>query len=103
MDKLESKGYGRIFPTHFGPVDDVTDHLERFREVLRSSSELVGDLVRSGADEGEIRGRYRDFCKMRADFEGVGEVAWQHYEGANPCNMCADGIALYWRKRLAEQ
>ena len=103
LDRLEGKNHKRLYPTHFGVVEDVADHLSRFREVLRTSSAFVRDLVEKGATDSEIREAYRDFCRKRAKGDGASEATWERYEGANPTWMCADGIALYWRKRLAEE
>ena len=100
MDRLEREGYRRIYPTHFGPVDDVSDHIGRYREVIRESSEFVRELVEAGTGDGEVRKGYLEFCRERAERDGVSERVWQLYEAANPTWMCADGIGLYWRKKL---
>ena len=102
LDKLEAQSYSRIYPTHFGQVDDVSDHIRRFRSVVSTTSELVRGLVSSNARDEEIRAEFRDFARERADRDGISEEGWNRYERANPSDMCADGVALYWRKKLAE-
>ena len=101
LDKLEAQNYRQIYPTHFGPVDDVADHVKRYRSIVRTTSELVRRLVGSGASDEEIRAEFRDFARERAERDGLSEDDWQRYESANPSDMCADGVALYWRKKMS--
>ena len=102
LTKLEAQNYRRIYPPHFGPVEDVTDHIRRYRSIVATTSELVRRLVVSQASDDEVRTEFREFARERADRDGLTEEDWQRYESANPSDMCADGVALYWRKKLAE-
>jgi glyoxylase-like metal-dependent hydrolase (beta-lactamase superfamily II) len=99
LTRLQEAPIRRLYLTHFGPVDDVAAHLARYREVVAGSAELVRSHWRNGAESAEIREQFVAFNRSRAHRDGVSEPVWQQYELANPLEMSADGIALYWRKQ----
>ena len=99
MERLAGAGYARIYPTHFGPVDDVADHLARYREVVRESSAFVRGLVESGVGEVELRERYGEFCRERAECGGCGGRGVGAVRGGE-----SDGDVRGWdRALLAEE
>jgi len=88
--------------THFGQVDDVTDHLRRFRAALARSASFVRETLASeGTDEERIRRYVED---MRADAQRVlsaDEAA--STEAAAAFDQLWHGLARYWRKRAASE
>ena len=89
--------------THFGQVDDVPDHIRRFRAALNRSATLVRETLASEGTDGERIRRYVE--DMRAEAQRVlspDEAA--STEAAAAFDHLWQGLARYWRKRItAEQ
>jgi glyoxylase-like metal-dependent hydrolase (beta-lactamase superfamily II) len=84
--------------THFGQVDDVTDHLREFRGVLARQAALVRQTLASeGTDEERIRRFVED---MRADARRrlLPEDA-ASTEAAAAFDLLWAGLARYWRRK----
>ena len=96
---LWRENFSVIYPTHFGPVDDVRGHLEAFEALLRESAAFVRDRMRAGVERGELVRQYVDWNRDRAVKQGIPEGVFQQYETANPLFMSVDGIMRYWRKQ----
>jgi glyoxylase-like metal-dependent hydrolase (beta-lactamase superfamily II) len=88
--------------THFGQVNDVPDHIRRFRAALERSAALVRETLASeGTDEERIRRYVED---MRADAQRVlsaDDAAFT--EAAAAFDQLWQGLARYWRKRAERQ
>lgn len=84
--------------THFGRVDDVTDHLRNFRGVLARQAALVRETLASdGPDEERIRRFVED---MRADaLERLSPEDAASTEAAAAFDQLWQGLARYWRKK----
>ncbi len=90
-----------IYPTHFGGIEKVLDHLMRYQAILKESVEWIRGKLEEGMKGPDLGAEYQDYCHARAIREGVNEAMWDTYELANPSMMSADGIALYWKKKEA--
>ena len=84
--------------THFGVVDQPTDHLRQFRGVLARQAAFVrATLEQDGTDEERIR-RFSD--EMRADARRVlSDEDAKSTEAAAAFEQLWLGLARYWRKR----
>lgn len=100
LARLEAANPRRLYLTHFGAVDDVADHLGRYRQVIWGSAELVRAQLRNGADAEAITAHYIAYSRERAARDGVDEALWACYETANPFAMSADGVKLYWERQM---
>ncbi len=100
ITRLSEANLDRLYLTHFGMIEDVVPHLQRYEAILRQSTELVGNKVKEEHSREEIVEAFSDFNRARAESEFVEDIIWQCYENANPSEMCADGIALYWKRLL---
>jgi glyoxylase-like metal-dependent hydrolase (beta-lactamase superfamily II) len=89
-----------IVLTHFGQVDRVSDHFRRLRVVLDRAATRVRDaLAMDGSDADRIR-RFAE--EMRADVRRVlGDEDAVSTEAAAPFEQLWQGLARYWRKKLA--
>jgi len=96
--RLEEAAFTSIYPTHFGPVTDVAEHLKRCRQVLHGSAEVVRAHMRNGLGRDAIAERYLAYCRDRAMADLCSDERWQAYETINPISMSVDGILLYWKK-----
>ncbi|MEM8953072.1 MAG: MBL fold metallo-hydrolase [Verrucomicrobiota bacterium] len=99
IDRLTGAGLREIYPTHFGLIEDVEGHLERYRELLGGASQVVRAEVERGATRGEMGNIYREFLSEMAIAQGEGQDGWRAHERHNPAAMNADGIALYWQAK----
>jgi glyoxylase-like metal-dependent hydrolase (beta-lactamase superfamily II) len=87
-----------LYLTHFGAVQDVTEHLRRLRTTLdRSARHVKATLAVEGTDEERIN-RYVD--EMRADIRrDLPEEEAKSFETAVPFDQLWLGLARYWRKK----
>lgn len=90
----------RLVLTHFGAVDDVTQHLQGFRTVLDRQARLVKEtLAAEGTDEERIR---RFVETMREEARRVlSEEDAASAEAAAAFDQLWLGLARYWRKTAA--
>ncbi len=115
LDKLTAAELSAIYPTHFGPVQDVAGHLAQLRGLMTDSVEFVAARVQelTGGPAEALPGReplapdvrsqlldeYVAWTRARAAAQSLSPSAVQSYELANPLFMSVDGILLYLRKR----
>jgi glyoxylase-like metal-dependent hydrolase (beta-lactamase superfamily II) len=86
--------------THFGKVDDVSDHLRMFRSVLSRQAALVREtLALDGTDEDRIQSFV---SAMRADAaRTLSAEDAASTEAAAAFDQLWQGLARYWRKKAA--
>lgn len=118
LDRLAAAGADVLYPTHFGPVTDVSGHLATLRGLLVDSvafvagrlEELTGGAKAALAETGSslappVRSRLLDdyvaWNRVRAAGLGLPAETIRRYELANPLFMSVDGILRYLRKRGA--
>jgi len=99
LARLAGERFARVYPTHFGPFDDVVTHLAQLRDILHASAAFVQREMATGRDRDALVARYTDWNRERAAAAGVSEGALAAYELANPLFMSVDGIMRYWRKQ----
>ena len=99
---MQSADFTRIYPTHFGPFDDVTNHWELVRESLIASVEFIANAMQQGADRDTILARYSKWNRERASARAISDDVYTVFETANPLYMSVDGIMRYWRKKWDE-
>jgi len=116
LDRLAAAGADVLYPTHFGPVADVSGHLATLRGLLVDSVAFVAgrleDLAGGASDEPvsasaavapPVRSRLLDdyvaWNRVRAAGLGLPAETIRRYELANPLFMSVDGILRYLRKR----
>jgi glyoxylase-like metal-dependent hydrolase (beta-lactamase superfamily II) len=102
LQKIEAWRPRALVLTHFGRVDDVTDHLRNFRGVLARQAALVRETLASdGTDEERIRRFVED---MRADaVKSLSPDDAASTEAAAAFDQLWQGLARYWRKRAERQ
>lgn len=91
-----------IYPTHFGVVDRVMDHIMRYQKLVSDSSKWIRARLEEGLRGPDLGSAYEEHCRERAAKEGLSDDMWDTYEVANPSAMTADGIAQYWEKKKGE-
>jgi glyoxylase-like metal-dependent hydrolase (beta-lactamase superfamily II) len=98
LQQIEAWTPEALVLTHFGRVDDVTDHLRNFRGVLARQAALVRETLASdGTDEERIRRFVED---MRAEAgKRLSREDAASTEAAAAFDQLWQGLARYWRKR----
>ena len=99
VNRIENGRYATIYPTHFGAVPDVSDHLAVFRQLLDDATDFVGTRMADGMARDDILNAYLTWNHGRARAAGLTEAQIRQYDTANPLYMSVDGIMRYWRKR----
>jgi len=99
LARLRSLEPERLFPTHFGPVDEVEAQLDELEAQLDEGVAFVEKAIAGGLERDRIVERYEAWSRERASAAGVGEADLERLEAANPRPMSVDGIARYLRKR----
>jgi glyoxylase-like metal-dependent hydrolase (beta-lactamase superfamily II) len=89
IDEIERRSPGRLALIHFGPVDDVQEHLAALRETLHAWAGRVED----GMDEPTF------IAAARYDVSQVDPELVDEYDRAAPYWHHYQGIARYWKKR----
>jgi glyoxylase-like metal-dependent hydrolase (beta-lactamase superfamily II) len=99
LDRLLAQNFERIYPTHFGPVDNVQEHLHAVKILLRETAVFVKSKIDAKLSRDEIVVAYENWFAERAHAAGLTDIAITHYATANPLYMSVDGIMRYWQKR----
>lgn len=101
LARLRGEGFSTIYPTHFGPLDDVREHLEALAALIDHSAEFVRTRMEAGLKRNALAAEYLGWVRERAYAQGRSEEQFQRNEIVNPTSMSVDGIMRYWRKRVA--
>lgn len=102
IDKLLNRSITSLFLTHFGRVDYPREHLKAYREAVELNALFVRQRVEEGMDEESLRIAYQAFQFEQAFRYNLPREVWDTLETINGTDMCADGMRLYWEKRLEE-
>jgi hypothetical protein len=84
-------------------VDEPEAHWESVISLLHSVTDLVGNLVRGGADRDAIVARFAEFESARQQADGLSDSERWHYSTVGPVGMSVDGLMRYWQKRLSTE
>jgi glyoxylase-like metal-dependent hydrolase (beta-lactamase superfamily II) len=101
VERLLGAGFSRLYLTHFGEVPDVRNHLTAYAQRIQQVSAWVKASIEKNQTEDESRIRFQEAERSLATQAGVSHELWDVYERANATAMCADGIRLYWQKKIA--
>lgn len=101
IDRLLGEQLQTIYPTHFGPITAVADHLTELRVLLTETAVVVKKMLDAGLDRADMVTQYDEWNRNRARQLGISDPAIHQYETANPWYMSVDGIARYWQKQRA--
>jgi glyoxylase-like metal-dependent hydrolase (beta-lactamase superfamily II) len=99
IQRLLDEELETIYPTHYGPIATVREHLERVSQLVESSAKFLRDRMHAGLDRDALVEEYQDWVWERARARGVSQERLEVYETANPSFMSVDGLMRYWGKR----
>lgn len=101
--KMRTKGFSRIYLTHFGPLDGaevVAAHWTSVEALADIYANFVYEQIVSGADRDTIVQRFVAWEKQRMQADHMSEADLELYNGVGPTDMSADGIMRYWKKKM---
>lgn len=100
LQKMQALNFDAFYLTHFGKVEDTSDHLQRLETMLNANTDFIREQMEAGVERDELVQAYREWNRQRAlntDLAADGFAG--RYEAANPLFMSVDGIMRYWRKQ----
>jgi len=103
IDKLCSLCPERLFLTHFGAVPDPVGHLAAYRDTVEMNAAFVRRRLGEGYDPLSLQVAYEAFQLEQAFRQQLPRDVWGRYEAVNGTAMCADGLRLYWEKRIGAE
>lgn len=99
IEKMRSLGASKFYLPHFGAVhDSVTAHLTALEERVRRWSQWLGERIRAGDDEMELRAAFASYEHDDLRCHGATEDGVSDYEAADPSYMAVSAALRYWQK-----
>ncbi len=99
LERVRARSLARLYLTHYGPVDDVDEHLRRVAELVAEYAGRVGDALSRGLERDAILAEFGAWEQGRLVAEGVPPEQWPVYADIGPVSMSVDGLIRYWQKR----
>jgi glyoxylase-like metal-dependent hydrolase (beta-lactamase superfamily II) len=98
LDHLAGAHFSVLLPTHYGPVEDVGEHLAAVRGLLIDTADFVRQRLAAGVERGVLIQQLTDWRRERGALVGLSKTDLDRREAVNPAEMCVDGLIRYWRK-----
>ena len=98
VKRLQALKPERVMPTHFGPYEDVGEHLEAILEKLDALSDYVKARWLAGETTERLIPELTAWLAEQARAEGVDEDGVHRYEVIVPSYMNVTGLLRYFRK-----
>ena len=98
IKRLQSLGFGRIAPTHFGVFDDADWQLAEILDSLDAVARWLEEVMPAAPEAEELREMLTEWMADQARQKGLSEDVIESFRLANPLGMSADGLARYWKK-----
>lgn len=98
IEAMKDSKAKRLYMTHFGPADNVVEHLDRLAERLKSYVEWMRPHAEAGRPAEEIVPLFVDFVEGDFRASGMSEDLILSYRAANPAWMSVAGLLRYLKK-----
>lgn len=98
IKRLQSLGFSRIAPTHFGIFDDASWQLSELQKQLDATEKWLEEIMRIQPSVDGLRSNLETWMKDQERVVSLSEDAIRAYSLANPIGMSADGLIRYWKK-----
>ncbi len=99
IDLILKEKPGKLYLTHFGPVESIDEHLSGLREILNDWACWIKDKWESGMSPEEITPLFMKYTASQLADKGVDQKGIERYEAANPSWMSVAGLIRYWKKK----
>lgn len=98
IDKLRTRKFSHIAPTHFGIYDDPEWQLHEVEKGLDSALRWLEQIMPGDPRVDALRESFSEWMTQEAVEMGISDDVMQSYTLANPLGMSADGLQRYWKK-----
>lgn len=98
INKLRKVSSERLLLTHFGPVSDVSEHLDQLDVRLDRWTELVSNMQQEGLERQQIADRLADDASAAMQAAGESTEAQGSVSNVTPYGMAVDGLTRYLHK-----
>lgn len=97
--KLRALNPQQLLLTHFGPVDDVIEHLDQLEARLDRWVGLVAGFLDEGLERDEMVDRLGDHARKEMLAAGESTDAQASVSNVTPFGMAIDGMTRYLKKK----
>lgn len=98
IERLRQTNADRLLLTHYGPVDNVAEHLDQLDARLDRWTELIARLQAEGLDRDEIKDRLGEDAREEMLAAGESTDVQGSVSNVTPFGMATDGMLRYLRK-----
>lgn len=99
IEKIRKLNPARLYLPHFGLVEgQVQDHFDAVDERVRDWSVWLGDKMRAGTKEEQLKSEFAKYEANDLRAGGASEEDVQGYEAADPSYMAVTAAIRYWNK-----
>lgn len=102
IDLIDGRKFEKLYLTHFGAVDDPSEHLKDYRHAVELNAEFIRQRLEEKMDPDSLRIAYEAFCFEQAFRVKAPRKILETLQLINGTDMCADGIRLFWEKQQGE-
>jgi len=99
LEKIRNLTPVVLYPTHYGPIVEVDEHLDSYRDAVELNVQFIHDRMEEGMDAETMQVAYKAFTMEQSFRAGFPAGRWDALEAINGTAMCADGIRMYWEKK----
>ena len=99
IGKLRALNPDRLLLTHFGPFDNVEDHLDQLEARIDRWVDLIARLEAEGLDRDELAERLKLDAQDEMQAAGESTDVQGAVSNVTPFGMAVDGLTRYLRKR----
>ncbi len=89
----------RLYLTHFGPIDNVEEHLSELENILQDWANWMKPHYDAGRKAPEVVPEFQAYAHKQLIAAGLDEDGAARYEAANPSYMSVAGLLRYWHKK----
>ena len=97
--RMRAMNFNRLYLTHFGPVDSVTEHWDTVTHWLPQIAERVRAGLEAGQDRDALLDNLQLWEEARLTADAVPKPLWPTYASLGPVSMSLDGVLRYWKKQ----
>lgn len=101
INKLRSLNVKTLYLAHFGPVENITEHLNDLEAMLDDWSQWMKPHYDAKSNPEEIMPKFIEYTQNQLRKMGVSQENVERYEKGNPSFMSVTGLLRYWK--LKEQ
>jgi len=99
LDRMRAVNFQKLYLTHFGPLEDVTEHWANVARLVNAYTEIAKHEIEQGADREAIIARFSGDEHTRMEASGLPEKDFGLYASIGPIGMSVDGLLRYWKKK----